>query len=218
MRFKVEWCAGSHSEKLTHCEGDPSTAVSRADRQSCKSHDEQQERWQQNDTSSRLWYTRGIQSSFPASWPTRTSSKGGRPHSSGTKASSERRIWSGFSMSCEELMLSRFTSGTHTTSMRKWEIKVRKAAQENKWREKRWVDTPLIPACLPEAPGSSYIWLSTILGIWGPKISPKSVRIFGIWGSRAGQIAQSLSVFGDLRLIWDSLDLVQGPKIIWKSM
>ncbi len=60
-------------------------------------------------------YARGIQFSVAVSWLTRLSSKGGRPHSSGTKVSSERRTCSGFkfSVSREESTVSRFSSGTH---------------------------------------------------------------------------------------------------------
>src|SRR6267142_7081779 len=59
-----------------------------------------------------------IHASDPDCSPTGTlpESKGGKPHSSGTKSSSERRTWSGFSVTSKEPTLSRFWSGTHTTT------------------------------------------------------------------------------------------------------
>jgi len=59
----------------------------------------------------------------------------------------------------------------------------------------------------PEAPiyGCPRYW-----GFEGPK---SALSLSEFWGFE-GKIAQTLSVFGDLRLIWDALDLVHGPKII----
>jgi len=60
----------------------------------------------------------GIHASAPNCSPTGTlpESNGGKPHSSGTKLLSERRTWSGLSAACKEPTLSRFWSGTHTTT------------------------------------------------------------------------------------------------------
>src|SRR5258708_6315028 len=59
----------------------------------------------------------------------------------------------------------------------------------------------------PEAPiyGCPRYW-----GFEGPK---SALSLSEFWGFE-GKIAQTLSVLGDLRLIWDALDLVHGPKII----
>src|SRR5258708_5259406 len=59
----------------------------------------------------------------------------------------------------------------------------------------------------PEAPiyGCPRYW-----GFEGPK---SALSLSEFWGFE-GKIAQTLSVFGDLRLIWDALDPVHGPKII----
>ena len=59
----------------------------------------------------------------------------------------------------------------------------------------------------PEAPiyGCPRYW-----GFEGPK---SALSLSEFWGFE-GKFAQTLSVFGDLRLIWDALDLVHGPKII----
>ena len=59
----------------------------------------------------------------------------------------------------------------------------------------------------PEAPiyGCLRYW-----GFEGPK---SALSLSEFWGFE-GKIAQTLSVFGDLRLIWDASDLVHGPKII----
>jgi hypothetical protein len=60
----------------------------------------------------------GIHNPLPVCWlvVTPSESKGGRPHSSGTKSSSERRTRSGLSVTCEAPTSSRCWSGTHTTT------------------------------------------------------------------------------------------------------